>query len=339
MPTLDQVSNLLYNNFEGVTERRKGNGIEFNARCPLCGDSKKSKSKKRFNLNFIDSNDIKWHCFNCDMSGGFYKLYSLIEGIDEKEAYKIFNTYNEERIKEVLSPKRKKVKQNKTEKQHNFNYILNDCVSVKDEKIGYLQKQYQDKLKSFIYYRKIRMDVYAAYKGDYKGRFIIPIIEKGNIVYFQGRRIFDDMEPKYKNPAIEKGSIILNRYNFDKSKHIIITEGMLDADTVGYQGTSIIGKNLSEEFLCKVKSYTHKKVILVMDNDNDGLDKIEEYSNKYKDILYFVMPKQFDQCKDINDLVVFGYINRDSVYDFIVDNSYKNIKARVKIVIEKKWRR
>ena len=44
---------------------------EYNMRCPLCGDSRKDFSKKRFYIKINPTNDspILYNCFNCDSSG------------------------------------------------------------------------------------------------------------------------------------------------------------------------------------------------------------------------------------------------------------------------------
>jgi len=49
MLDLQIVSDFVYENFERVSSSK--NGTHFLARCLLCGDSKKSKSKRRFNLD------------------------------------------------------------------------------------------------------------------------------------------------------------------------------------------------------------------------------------------------------------------------------------------------
>jgi 5S rRNA maturation endonuclease (ribonuclease M5) len=141
------------------------------------------------------------------------------------------------------------------------------------------------------------------------------------------------MEPKYLNPFVNKSSIILNKNNFDKNKYIIITEGLIDADAVGQQGTSILGKELSLEFVDIIKQYTDVGIIVVMDNDEDGIKKLYDYTKKYNTLKYFLMPKNY-YVKDLNDLVTQNIINRDNIYNFILENSFNSIKARTKIVFE-----
>ena len=75
MPTLEEVNQFMFENFEKVGVSK--GGTHFHARCALCGDSKKSKSKKRFHLQFHSEDCIVYNCFNCEQNGNFYKLYSF----------------------------------------------------------------------------------------------------------------------------------------------------------------------------------------------------------------------------------------------------------------------
>jgi hypothetical protein len=56
MPTLEEVTEFVYDNLDKVKVSK--NGTHFNSRCPICGDSKKSLSKKRFHLQFYDEDEI-----------------------------------------------------------------------------------------------------------------------------------------------------------------------------------------------------------------------------------------------------------------------------------------
>jgi len=332
MPTLEEVDSFIYENLTNVKTTK--NGTHFNARCPICGDSKKSLSKKRFHLQFDDENSIYWKCFNCNESGNFYSLYSSITGVTDKEAWKKFNGYSADRVKNNLTkPNRKQqIKQNN---RQTFNYILNDCLSVNSVASSHLQKQYIKCLKDFINTRKIKQDLFVAYKGQFEGRIIIPVYDDKDIVYFQGRRINDKMEPKYLNPSCNKEQIVLNKDNFNINKKIIICEGLIDADTIGKQATCMLGKELNEEVFRELYYKYKQGIILLMDNDQDGMDKLKDYSMKYKDMCkYFLMPNIYKNYKDLNEIVMDN-INISNMYDFVVNNSYSYLQIQMQLKMKK----
>jgi hypothetical protein len=335
MLDLQLVSDFMNEHFERVSVSK--NGTHFLARCLLCGDSKKNKNKRRFNLDYNGGNPI-YHCFNCDASGSFLQLYSYVNGITIEEAKKDLYKYNPSNLIQKLS-KKKKDKIIKEIEFENYNWILDDCISRDDSDNinGIIQNNYFIKLHEFINNRKIPDDfsIFIAYKGDYKSRIIIPIYDENNdITYFQARRIpSSGIEPKYKNPHIEKGNIILNKHNFDKNKYIIVTEGLIDAFMIGTQGTSCLGSSLTDSFLKEILNIG--KVIVAFDNDETGYKQLIKFmkgkkkkgrkkpiqQNKYaKKIRYFLYPDKYFRCKDINNIVTeFGVKN---VYELIVKNSY-----------------
>ena len=331
MLDLQIVSDFMFENFEMVSCSK--NGTHFLARCLLCGDSKKNKSKKRFNLDFNGGNPM-YHCFNCDRSGSFLQLYSYVYGLSIEESKKDLYKFNPDRLTQQLS-KRKSERVIKEVCYEDHNWILDDCISGYDTD-GMMNLVYFGALRKFRIDRKIdsKYKLFIAYKGDYKGRIIIPVYDENNtIVYFQARRIpGSDILPKYKNPTLEKGSIILNKPYFDKEKYIISVEGLIDAFMIGDQGTSCLGSAMSDEYIKELIDIG--KVIIAFDNDRPGYNSLIKFMkgikssgrkksklpNKYaKKVRYFLYPDKYADCKDINSIVVNHGVS--DVYNMIVSQS------------------
>jgi len=318
MITLEFVTSFMYEHFENVTISR--NGIQFLARCPLCGDSKKNKRKRRFNLKY-DGNNTVFRCFNCDESGKFKKLYFLITG----EKYEEYKYENFDEIKEKF--KKKKIVEKKIVKKKppkiTYNGILNDCIGLNTEVSSPYLKKYKEILLNFYKDRCIPEDynIYISYIGDYKDRIIIPIYEGKDIVYFQARRIFKDMDPKYKNPPTEKNYTIMN---FDSNKYIVLTEGILDAYSVGDQGTSCLGKSIDKEYIERLISFTNVGIIIAFDSDEPGIKSVKKHYDDvfryFNNIKYFLIPKKDRKYKDINKIKVEKKI--ENMYEFVIENSY-----------------
>lgn len=332
MIDLQIVTEFMLQHFEQVTISQSGQ--HFLARCLLCGDSKKSQYKKRFNLNW--NNGIPgYHCWNCGESGNFYKIYSIVKGITYEQAIAELNKYKKEEITKKLKKYRKSKISSKSE-EFNFNQILNDCYSINSNPDSILGNRYVDELKKFYKNRKIPLDcdIFVAYKGDYKTRFIIPLYDENkNIIYFQARRVpGTKKEPKYKNPVKPKELIIPNKHKFDIERPIVITEGILDSYVLGTQGTSCLGKEVSEYFLSKIFKICKKRPILALDNDLEGYKSLFKFlrKNKFsKRINYFIHPINFRKYKDLNSIACGE--NLQNVYEVVISNSVDYTKAILKL--------
>jgi DNA primase len=335
--TLEFVTDYVLSNFEGVKITK--NGTHFLARCRICGDSAKSKSKKRFNLDWNNGRPI-WHCFNCSESGSFLDLYSQLEGISRGHAYKILfeydtSQYDGDSIREKYAIERsEEIKENP--EPFVFQDILSDCLGPKDKAGSYITQKFQNYLLYFYKFRNIPEDVklFVAYKGDYKGRVIIPIYDvNNNLVYFQGRAISENMEPKYKNPELPK-AVIYNEAYFERDKYIIVTEGLLDAFTIPRQGTTCLGGSVSDEFVKKLTKYTDKGIILVYDNDKPGVKSLLKFMKESKfanSVFYFLFPDKYQQVKDLNEFVGKMAIRETNLYPFIVDHKLSRVAAETKL--------
>ena len=319
---LQFVSDFVNTYFTNVSIMR--NGTQFNCRCALCGDSKKNTRKKRFYLTYDGNSGGVYYCHNCHETGSFVKLYSLLSGTSIAQSLKIIFKYDKSAIKNQLTKK----KTEKVEEQvGSHNYILDDCV-MKVE--GYQQSKYNEVLLQFKKDRNIPDDtpIYIAYKGKYKNRIIIPICDKkNNILYFQARRIYKNQEPKYLNPISKKRDVIFNRHKFDRKKYIIIVEGLLDAISIGDQGTVCLGSSITDDFIHKIMRLTDKGVIIALDNDETGKkeqQKIIKKSIYAKKVRYFLYPYVQSDINSINT-------NYDiDIYKMIIDNSFElhGVKAR-----------
>jgi len=329
MLSLQVVRDFVYEHFPKVTTSKGGS--HFHARCILCGDSKKSPHKKRFHLDW-NNGEPGYHCFNCDRSGSFMQLYAQIKCMTIEEAKKEIYSYDPEQIKRELTKIDRKVK--KENHTVNMDNIVEDCIGPDDPVEGYVEPKYQKALIDFIEKRKLPHEIagliLVAVRGRYKGRAIIPVYKEGHIIYFQGRALVD-IEPKYLNPIVEKENVVHNEENFDENLYIIVTEGLIDAFMIGNQGTSCLGASLSEGFYKKIEKLSDRGIIIVLDNDETGIEKLsklleENFTNTAK---FFIMPHKYKEIKDLNQLVTDCGI--ENVYDFVVENSYDKFTTKIKL--------
>lgn len=192
---------------------------KFNFRCNICKDSQKSLKKKRAWILKNRHGVWLFNCFNsCGTMQGWkwlkvffpdvYRDYvkAVLRGKSKPDYYKPVKI---EPVKEVVKEEKKK---------YPFKSIGED-LKICHDAIQYCEQ------------RKIPKEIYQKFfvceEGDYQGRLIIPYYNKENkIYYFSGRSLYNQ-EPKYLFSESEKH--FYNIYNIDKTKPVIILEGMIDS--------------------------------------------------------------------------------------------------------------
>ena len=94
---------------------RNFNNIEFKAMCPFCDD-------KKYHLGINRQMD-RFHCFRCDEKGNAVSLFAKINGLSNKEAYKILNDRGDSfKTKTVNYEERPQMPMRPLEDRHNVYY-------------------------------------------------------------------------------------------------------------------------------------------------------------------------------------------------------------------------
>lgn len=310
--SLDTVTEFLYSNLINVSKKDSNS---FIARCPICGDSKKSLSKRRFNLIYKTPETILWNCFNCNRGGNFIQLYAFINNISEKEAYKKLRGNSLETLKfKKTTPE---IIEKTTPTFENFDWILNDCITTEPE--GIIQNKLYAKFLEFKKSRKINYPMFVTYKGDFRARVILPIYQNDQMIYFQARALLKS-DKKYKNPKAPKQHIIFNKDKWDPTKPVIITEGMLDALSVGNQATMCLGASINKEFINQIPN-----PIITLDNDETGKKETLKLTELFPKLIFCVYNKNETHIKDLNELLINGI----DPYNYILNNSYSAFKTKL----------
>lgn len=317
---IDDLRDFMFVYFDKCKE---GKGLKFHTRCPLCGDSKKNKNKKRFHLKYNDGFPI-FNCFNCGESNKTLSFYQLYERVTGNE---FIPKFSKEKIVKKFQKRDKKVP-NRIQ-YNSYNYILESCIKDKRDIQGIHQKIVYRKFEKFLEKRKIPYDVkiYPCYKGEYSNRAIIPIYKNDVIIYFQARSLDENLSPKYHSPPEEKNKIIIGQTSFDKKLPIIFCEGLIDSFTIGKQGITVFGTNFDESFVLDFFiNKCESNIIFALDNDKDGIkrtSKLIESINTHK-VKYYIPDYKY---KDINDF--YSNENEDNIFDYVIRHSYSREKAKI----------
>jgi hypothetical protein len=336
-----KVEEFLYTHLSKV--KRKGSS-GYVARCPICGDSKKNPHLRRLHVDFYEKyGEWIYKCYNggCDATGNIQSLYAHLVGCTWKEANIELTDqeYDAEKWKARLEPKKEFVDEEDEHLRTKLDIDLNDEVyflhSKPEDRIGV---RYVVALQQLYLQRLIptRYNVCVCHKGKYKNRFIIPVFEKDEMIYFQGRDMTGEQKSKYMNPDVVKEQVVLNLNEFDPEKPIVVAEGLFCGMSVeGNQGTACLGSYPNDVFMGKIfHKYPTADIIIALDNpliDESGFECYEKFikeSPYAKRVRYFFMPNNVD--KDLNDVRVSKGWKFDML-KFIEENTISHFKASIKI--------
>lgn len=270
-------------------------GDKLNFRCPLCGDSHKSLSKKR---GFYYLKSASFYCFNCSVGMTGLKLLQTLSGCnydDIKKEYTLKFIKNGWNTSKIIFPE---------QNQNNINLLnIKPMVDplwkkpLSDDAKKYLASRMVDKAP----FLKEEFFTYNGIKGEY---ILIPWVVNGIDAYYQINDYKKHGNLKYIFPK-NSNKLIYGLDNIDLSwPYIIVFEGVYDSLFVK-NAVAVGTKSLSErqEKLIRER-YPNHKICLSFDNDKPGLDSTFKIIKKNTDMLFF---KWFDDNtieKDINEKIL-----------------------------------
>lgn len=346
------VESLIKRIIEQAEVVHKGHGrLVMNGRCPVCGDSKKSKNKKRFWVH----EDDDWYavtCYNCELRTNLVSLLKTHypEEYEDMKLYCIEEIQSGNAFKESA---RSKKKENKPSSElHVFlcEFFDTHCIKLskpcRHNKLHEkLRKFAVEKMEARNIKEKFWKDFYFCYKGKYKWRVIIPFRdENGLLYYFQGRDINPKSAPdtqKYLTSSFDgikfPDNRMYNYYGVDETETVYACEGLLDSlfidNALALCNANITGVNAD---LIKSK---YRDRIWVLDNpwmDKTGYERALSLLEDGETC--FIMPKDFRDCKDINDVALKMGVKKVPT-QFIHDHTYSGSMDMMKLKVEMrgKW--
>jgi len=280
----------------------------FNFRCPVCGDSKKSKTKARAYLYRV-KNDMFFKCHNCSAS---HNLANLIKLVD-RPLYDQFKTNVKQKLKST--PLQGLIAFNKMDDNHPAKkYLVNRKIpSEHFERLFYC-----DKFQAFV--NKIRPGTFNELNKQYEHpRLIIPFYDVDNEVFALQGRAFGKEQPKYLTIKLNENKqkiFGLERVNLHKKLYIV--EGPLD---------SLFLDNCLAAGGADLQLPVEKKdVVFIFDNEPRNKEIIDRmYKMIDKDYMIVIWPEGTKE-KDINDMVINGK-SKAEIQNIISDNTYSGLSA------------
>ena len=264
----------------------------FRFRCPLCGDSKKSRLKARGNYYRREGT---YHCFNCGTTIAGLWIISQLGDIDINEVKKEYlRSFIQLRNEPQQLSFKKEVK-------------VVEEFEVPDNWVDIPK----DTLQTHVINRKV-LDAQGSpknwrlYYNEESDRIVIPWIRNGKIVYYQERAIRHWQPEKYKFPSSMKKDIFGIDEIDETWKYILFNEGCFDSVFLP-NGIAIGGLYPTVEQLTYLQNLgiTHE---LIWFPDNPWMDqsthkKIINQASKTPNQKIFMWSKS-TPVKDVNDLVL-----------------------------------
>ena len=305
----------------------------WNFRCPICGDSKKSKTKCR-GFVYEKRNKYFYKCHNCNYGTSFNRFL-------EKISPALHKNYITEQYKEDAWRKKDEPK---SIPEFNFvpefNHVLQGMDSISSLTTDHPARNYlKNRLIPERYFRDLYLckefkkwtnsiipNKFSSLEHD-APRLVIPFFDcKHNIIGYQGRSFNPKEQAKYitiKMEGVE--NLIYGEERVDIKKKIYCVEGPLDSlflpNCLAIAGLNFKGVKISN--------------VIVLDNERrnvqiiDALKKV--ITNGYSVCIWPDSVKE----KDINEMIIDGRTT-DDIVEIIDNNTYSGLQANFQL---SQWKR
>jgi len=295
----------------------------YNFRCPICGDSKKNKSKMRGYLYAMKA-DVNFKCHNCGSSMTFSSFIKHLDPVIHKQyVFERFKQGTTGRATVVEEPKfHFEVPKFKTK-------IRLPKASENPRSDGYLtarrldptQFYYAERFKKFVNTLK---PTFEDEKYD-EERIIIPLYYEKNLIGLQGRSL-GPSKVKYITVMLnDDAPKIYGLDNIRKDAPVYITEGPFDSTFIR-NSIAMCGADAN------VDRWGISNPVWIYDNEPRNIEIVRRIGNTIDSgDSVVIWPNSIDD-KDINDMVMSGL----DVQSVIESNTYSGLEAKLKFNTWKK---
>ena len=286
----------------------------YNFRCPICGDSKKNKTKTRGYLYTIKA-DVNFRCHNCGASMTFSNFLKEIDPVVHKQ-------YVFERFKQGSTGRGTVVEEPifKFEKPKFKTDIDLPLASTVDVSRIYLEKRKLDPTK--FYYAERFVEYVNSHKQNLNmnehSRIIIPLYYQKNLVGVQGRTLNSNSVKYITTIFYDEAPKIYGLDNIRRDAPVFVTEGPFDS-TFLLNSIAMCGADGD------VGKWGISTPVWVYDNE----PRSKEITTRISDTIdrgdnVVIWPNQIKE-KDINDMVLAGH----DVQSIVESNVYTGLQAKL----------
>lgn len=329
-----------------------GNVCQF--RCPFCGDSRSKPFKRSAYIINILRDSPYFYCHRCrhEIKHGNsfqnflkemdYSLWS--EYISESKNYNLNTFFKNKENKEIniITIQRHDRRNTLYEKYLKPVSLLNeDNIIVKYLMERQIHRDHWDELFFFIgnpysvFNKVFKTNKYVekerTCKTSYKG-VLVPFYDKnGRSVGFSIRFIGNTGKIRFLNLyyADTNTKFIFGEDKADFDKPIIVLEGLFDKLSFD-DDTQILSMVSSNTKIDYVKSLAKNRIIYVFDNEYNNPNLVKSMEDIIDSGLeLFIWNNELNGVKDINDVKKKYHWNDNTLWKYILRNTYKGLNAKI----------
>jgi len=293
----------------------------YNFRCPICGDSKKNKTKTRGYLYTIKA-DVNFRCHNCGASMTFSNFLKEIDPVVHKQ-------YVFERFKQGTTGRGTVVEEPvfKFETPKFKTGIDLPLASTVDVSRIYLEKRKLDPTK--FYYAEKFVEYVNSHKQSLNmkehSRIIIPLYYQKNLVGVQGRTLNSNSVKYITTIFYDEAPKIYGLDNIRRDAPVFITEGPFDS-TFLLNSIAMCGADSD------VRKWGVSTPVWVYDNEPRSKEITTRISSAItRGDSVVIWPTGIEE-KDINDMILAGH----DVQSIVESNTYSGLEANLQFTT---WKR
>jgi 5S rRNA maturation endonuclease (ribonuclease M5) len=287
-----------------ILGKKSRKGYEV-VKCACCNDYKVRGGFK------FEGDSVHYQCFNCSVSEG-YSPSSGFVGISDKFKKVLLDfCIPLEEIQRCVNAnyfKKNELTKGKTDKKIISVPRVEAPFPDGSVLVSSKANEWCELAESYLNSRCISSKDYNFYVSNdsvYCGRVIIPYFFREKVIFWQARSLDDKLiSPRYLNPHVDKDNVFFNMDELyrNTTEPLIVTEGPLDAISIGRNAVALTGSVLSEFKLNELKKVAaRRKVIFVLDKNLNGkklgLKVLEESTDKHK-FYITVLPDNIDDSND-----------------------------------------
>ena len=318
--------NLIDSKYIGLVSSRLGNFKRvksdlYNFRCPICGDSKKNKTKTRGYLYTIKA-DVNFRCHNCGASMTFSNFLKELDPVVQKQ-------YVFERFKQGSTGRGTVVEEPifKFEAPTFKSSVDLPLASTVDVSRIYLEKRKLDPTK--FYYAERFVEYVNSHKQRMNvkehPRIIIPLYYEKNLVGVQGRALNSNSVKYITTIFYDEAPKIYGLDNIRRDAPVFVTEGPFDSTFI-CNSIAMCGADGD------VRKWGVSTPVWVYDNEPRNPEIVNRISNTInRGERVVIWPTNINE-KDINDMVLSGH----DVQSIVESNTYSGLEANLQFTT---WKR